>query len=133
LPAVVSNVRPRVALGRVALAGDPPCPVEAALPRVRRRAALGVDDAELSVGAAFVGLGQALDDLLGGKPLAQERQPVGPVAHVRKCLGGNRADVGLRRGDAGAYGEELGLHRHSPLGRLEVAGDDRVGGGFSHI
>ena len=52
-----------------------------------------VDDAELPVRAAFVGLGQARHDLLRGEAVAEQRQPVRAVAHVRERLCRDCADV----------------------------------------
>ena len=90
-------------------------PVKVALPP------FGVDDAELAVLAAVVGRGQPRDHLLGARALAQQREPVRPVARVRVRLRRDRADVRLRPGDDRADGEELRLRRDAPLARLEVA------------
>ena len=117
-----------VALGRVAGARPAAGPRVAAFAGVRRRASLAVDDAELPLRAALVRGGQPLDDLLGRESLAEQRQAVRAVARVRVRLRRDRADVRLRPGDDRADGEELRLDGDTPLARLEVAGDDRVGG-----
>lgn len=116
-----------VPLRRVPRARSAARPVAAAVARVRRGAPLAVDDAELSLGAAVVRLGQLPDDVLGRRSRTQQRETVGPVARVRPGLGRDRADERLRPGDDAADGEELRLDGDPPVTRSEVAGADRVG------
>ena len=56
------------------------CPAQAwhSSPVYDAAAALSVDDAELSLGAAVVGLGQPHDDLVGGQTVASSARPSGP-------------------------------------------------------
>ena len=90
-------------------------------------AAVAVDDAQLPGFASFVVGGEPRDDLVGGTPLAEQREPVRPVARIGVRLRRDRADVRLGPRHDGADREELRLHRHAPLRCLEVAGDDREG------
>ena len=109
-------------------AGAPAGPVDAlrrrcsvALPPVR------VDDAELPLVAAVVGVGRAARrPPRRDSPLAQQREPVRPVARVRVRLGRDRADVRLGPRHDRADREELRLRRDAPLAGVEVAGGDRV-------
>src|SRR5919204_3334054 len=109
-----------------ARAGPSAGPREAVLATEGRAAPLSVDDPDLAVLAALVRLRQPLDDLLGGQPLAEQREPLGAVARIRPRLRGDRAHVRLRPRDERADGEELRLHRDAPLAAAEVATDDRV-------
>jgi hypothetical protein len=86
----------------------------------------GVDYAELTVIAPVVGAGQPLDDLAGGAALAEQAEPVRPVAGVGVGLCRNGADLRLGPGDDRADGQELRLDRDAPLPCVQVAGDDRV-------
>ncbi len=115
-----------VPLRREAGAGEAAGPVVAARAGEARAPPLAVDDPELALVAAVVRLRQARDGLLRGEPVAQQREPVGPVARVRVRLRRDRADVRLGPRHDRADGEELRLRRHPPLPRLEVAGADRV-------
>src|SRR5207244_2202198 len=88
-----------VALGRVARPRPAAGPVEAARAGVARAPALRVDDAELALGAALVRGGQLRDDLLGRKPLPQQREALRAVAGIRVRLRGNGSHVRLGPGD----------------------------------
>ena len=116
-----------VALRGEARAGLPAGPVEALAAREGGAAAGRVDDAELAVLASLVGLGERLDRLGGARAVAQEREPVRPVAWVRVRLGRDGADTRLGPRHHRADREELRLRGDAPVARLEVAGRDRVG------
>ena len=115
-----------VPLGGVPGAGPAACPVVAAGAGERGAPAGGVDDAELPLVAAVVGLGQALDDLLGRQALPQQREAIGAVARIRVRLRRDGAHPGLRPGDDRPDGQELRLHGDAPLSRIEVARHDRI-------
>ena len=115
-----------VPLGGVAGAGAPACPVVAAGAGEARGASLGVDHPELTTVALVVRVGQSGDDGLRVQAVAQQCQPVRAVAGVRVRLRRDGARVRLSPGHDRPDGEELRLHRHTPLARVEVARDDRV-------
>ena len=117
-----------VPLSREARAGDAARPIHARPPREGRAAAGAVDHAELALVAVVVGCREALDDLLGAQPFAQQRQALGAVARVRVGLRRHGAHAGSRPRDDRADGQELRLGRHTPLSGLEITGGDRVGG-----
>ena len=96
-----------VPLRGVARPGAAPGPALALLAGEGRAAALPVDDAELPVLPLLVGRGQALDDLLGGEALPQQRQAVRPVAGVGVGLRSDGAGLRLRPGHDGADAEKL--------------------------
>ncbi len=110
------------------VSGDAAGPVHAGRARVRGAAAVTVDDAELAVVAFVVGARQSLHDLVGGDTVAQQREPVGPVARIRVGLRRDRADPGLGPGHDRADREELRLRGDAPLAGVEVARGDRVSG-----
>ena len=117
-----------VSLGRVALTGATSGPFVAAPAGERRGSPGRVDAPDLPLVATLVGRRERLDRLLGRASLAQQRQPVGPVARVRVRLRRDRADVRFGPRDDRADREELRLHGDAPLPGLQVAGDDRIGG-----
>jgi hypothetical protein len=115
-----------VPLRRITGAGAPARPVVALGARERCASAGRVDDAQLAVLAALVRAREALDHPVGREPIAQQREPVRPVARVRVRLRRDGSDLGLGPRDDGADGEELGLYGDAPAARLEVTGGDRV-------
>ena len=115
-----------VPLGGVAGARAAARPVVAAGAGERRAAAGGVDDPDLALVPALVGLGQALDDLLGRESLPQKREAIGAVARIRVRLRRDGAHLRLRPGHDRPDGEELRLHGHAPLPGVEIARHDRV-------
>ena len=88
----------------------------------RGAAAGGVDDAELTLVAAVVGLGQPLDDLLGRQTLPQEREPVRAVARVRVGLRRDRAHLGSAQGttDPTARNFDCTATPHCPASRSQA-------------
>jgi hypothetical protein len=117
-----------VALRRIAVARAMTGPVVAPVSGEGGAAARSVDDPELALRSVVVGLGQSGDDLLRRDALAEQREPVRPVAGVRVRLRGDRPDARLGPGNDRADGEELRLRGDAPLTCLEVAGADRVRG-----
>ena len=118
-----------VALDGVAGAGHAAGPVVALGAGVRRRVALGVDDARLAVLGLVVLLDEARQRHLGGGPVVEVGQGEELPRHVGLGLGRDGAHPGDRGGDGGADGEELGGDGHAPRLAVVGPGHDREGHG----
>ena len=127
-----------VALDGVARARRAAGPVEARRARVARGPALTVHDADLALVAVRVAADELRDDLVRRPSGTEQLESAWAVREVGARLGRHGADFGLRGRHRCADRKELGLNGHTPLARLQVAGDDRVGrdaglrGGSAH-
>jgi hypothetical protein len=133
--------RQRVALDRKAPAGDVAgvtaemneirrigIAVDHAFAGVHRRSTFGVDDRHLARVPSRVLVGDALDDLLRRESLLEERDGLGSVLAVRRCLRGDRANARLGERDRRAGGERSRLNADAQLVRSRIERDDREGG-----
>ena len=89
-------------------------PVQLALPPRRR-------PPELAAVAQVVRTGEAVEDLLRGEALDQQREAVPAIAQVDARLRRRRPDAGAGRGHDRSGGEGLAGHCHAQL----VIADDR--------
>ena len=126
---VVDHSRPDedVALDRHVLRRPTPGPGQAGRPRVGGRAAVGVHDAELTLGRGLVHFGEGSDDGRGVVAPSKPRKPIRTVRDVRKCLARDRADPRLRPGHDRPDRQELRGHGHAEVAGRGIAGDDREG------
>src|SRR5207302_7419305 len=90
----------------VAVSGERPAPVDAALPGVLADATRAVDDVQLALVAALVRCDQAPHHLGSGHALAQQLQTLSSVVRVDEGLGRERADAAFGVRTQGAGGEE---------------------------
>src|SRR6266850_1306149 len=117
-------VRQHVAGHRVAVARDGAAPLDAARAGVLPDAAIGIDDVELALLAAFIRRGQALDDLCSWDAGAQELEALAAIVRVDQRLGRERADAALRMRAERAGGEEARRDGDAERAARRIARDD---------
>src|SRR5215212_5674086 len=117
-----------VALGGVVLSRHTPGPLEALAPGEGRRAAPGVNDAQLPVLALVVGGDQGLDRLFGGLASGHKIQAPRAVVEVRHRLRRHGACSGASPGHYRADREKLRLDGDAQSLCFGVEGDDGEGG-----
>jgi len=106
--------------GPVTVCGQTPDTILHVLPD----AAIGIDDVELALLAAFIRRGQALDDLCSRDAGAQQLEALAAIVRVHERLGRERADAALRMRAERAGGEEARRDGDAECAAPRIARDD---------
>src|SRR5436190_6595709 len=120
-----SLVREHVAGDGITIARHGAAPVDALTSGVLAEAAVGIDDVQLALLAAFVGCGEALHHLGCRHAGPQERKALGAVVRIDEGLGGERADTALRVRAERAGGEKAGGDGDAERAARAIARNDR--------
>ena len=110
--------------GVTALAGAMAAPIDATLARIGCEAEFVVHDMDLTLGAAFVGLGDRIHRLLRRGPLLEQSQSLRTVKRVHKRLAGDHTDTGFDRGHPCAHCKSASGDGQTDHSGFDIMGDD---------
>ena len=104
-------------------------PARTVLPSEVGNVALRIDDADLPVFLALVGIGDCLERVFGRLTGSKQFQTTRPVSHVDKALAGDGPGIGLGVRHRGTDGEHTRRRGHAPRVTVRVKGHNGKGVG----